>query len=147
MEYCAGGSCSDLLKSGVFSEMHICILMNEILHGLDQLHSQKMLNRDIKAANILICDDGRVKLADFGVNGQLSAKFSNAKSFAGTPIWMAPETIERGKYDEKADIWSLGITALELAIGRPPYADMQLMQIMLTIMTVYLSYVERTTEA
>lgn len=142
MEFCAGGSCSDLLKSGVFSEMHICILMNELLQGLDHLHSQGKLHRDIKAANILICDDGRVKLADFGVSGQLSATFSKKNTFAGTPLWMAPEVIEQAGYDEKADIWSLGITALELANGRPPYANMKLMQILNIIPKVVSTHTE-----
>jgi serine/threonine-protein kinase 24/25/MST4 len=142
MEFCAGGSCSDLLKSGVFSEMHICILINELLQGLDHLHSQGKLHRDIKAANILICDDGRVKLADFGVSGQLSATFSKKNTFAGTPLWMAPEVIEQAGYDEKADIWSLGITALELANGRPPYANMKLMQILNIIPKVVSTHTE-----
>jgi serine/threonine-protein kinase 24/25/MST4 len=142
MEFCAGGSCSDLLKSGVFSELHICILMNELLQGLDHLHSQGKLHRDIKAANILICDDGRVKLADFGVSGQLSATFSKKNTFAGTPLWMAPEVIEQAGYDEKADIWSLGITALELANGRPPYANMKLMQILNIIPKVVSTHTE-----
>lgn len=93
MEFCAGGSCSDLLKSGVFTEIQICIVISEMLHGLEDLHGEGKLHRDIKAANILICEDGRVKLADFGVSGQLSATFNKKNTFAGTPLWMSPEVL------------------------------------------------------
>ncbi|KAH6573568.1 hypothetical protein BASA60_002239 [Batrachochytrium salamandrivorans] len=121
MEYCQGGSCLDLLRPGPFDEVYISIVLRELLMGLDQLHSEGKLHRDIKAANILLCADGRVKLADFGVSGQITATMTKKNTFVGTPFWMAP------------DIWSLGITAIELAKGNPPYSDMHPMRVLFLI--------------
>ncbi|CAB1349002.1 unnamed protein product, partial [Coregonus sp. 'balchen'] len=127
MEYCLG-SASDVLEvhKKPLQEMEIAAITHGALQGLAYLHSHNMIHRDIKAGNVLLTEPGQVKLADFGS----ASIVSPANSFVGTPYWMAPEVIlamDEGQYDGKIDIWSLGITCIELAERKPPLFNMNAM--------------------
>ncbi|KAJ3436809.1 serine/threonine-protein kinase hippo [Anaeramoeba flamelloides] len=125
MEYCGGGSVADIIEFSevTFNEDQIASIVKSILEGLVYFHSQKKIHRDIKAGNVLLTDSGEAKLCDFGVSGQLSDNMAKRKTVIGTPYWMAPEIIQEVGYDYKVDIWSLGITILELAEGQPPLSE------------------------
>ncbi|XP_069633362.1 mitogen-activated protein kinase kinase kinase kinase 1 [Haliaeetus albicilla] len=134
MELCGGGSLQDIYHvTGPLSELQIAYVCRETLEGLSYLHSQGKIHRDIKGANILINDSGEVKLADFGIAAQISATFARRMSFIGTPYWMAPEVAAvelKGGYNELCDIWSVGITAMELAELQPPMFDVHPLRVL-----------------
>eukprot|EP00076_Gallus_gallus_P034689 XP_025000227.1 LOW QUALITY PROTEIN: mitogen-activated protein kinase kinase kinase kinase 1 [Gallus gallus] len=134
MELCGGGSLQDIYNvTGPLSEPQIAYVCRETLEGLSYLHCQGKIHRDIKGANILINDSGEVKLADFGIAAQISATFARRMSFIGTPYWMAPEVAAvelKGGYNELCDVWSVGITAVELAELQPPLFDVHPLRVL-----------------
>lgn len=139
--FLAAGSCLDLLRTpqfhlGVCDETAIATILVQALQGLEYLHANGHIHRDIKAGNLLVDLDGQVQLADFGVSSSLLDNAGGRqgdirKTFVGTPCWMAPEVMEMTKgYDAKADIWSFGITAYELATGSAPFAKLPPMKVL-----------------
>jgi len=135
MEYCGPGSVSDLITitKKTLTEVQIAVVLRDVLKGLNHLHEKQRIHRDIKAGNILLNDKCVAKLADFGVSGQ-SKDFTKHHTVIGTPFWMAPEVIQE-EYDKEADIWSLGITAIEMAEGKPPYYNIHPMRAIFMIPT------------
>ena len=128
-----GGSVADLLQihfpTGINDETIIASILKSMLQALQYLHNQSQIHRDVKCSNVLLDLDGNVYLGDFGVCAILKEK-PVAQTFVGTPCWMAPEVlVEEHGYDYKADIWSLGICALELAHGKAPYSDLSAMKV------------------
>jgi serine/threonine protein kinase len=127
MEYCGTGSVRDLLDALKYytngeegtplEEEQIAAILVGTLRGLEYLHSNRMIHRDIKSGNILLTESGGCKLADFGVSAQLQKTLSKRKTLIGSPYWMAPEVIREELYDGRADIWSVGIIAIEMAQG------------------------------
>ncbi|XP_077477960.1 mitogen-activated protein kinase kinase kinase kinase 5 isoform X3 [Stigmatopora argus] len=132
MEYCGGGSLQDIYHvTGPLSETQIAYICRETIQGLGYLHTKGKMHRDIKGANILLTNDGDVKLADFGVAAKITATIAKRKSFIGTPYWMAPEVAaveKNGGYNQLCDIWAVGITSIELAELQPPMFDLHPMR-------------------
>ncbi|XP_055706719.1 serine/threonine-protein kinase mig-15 isoform X40 [Phlebotomus papatasi] len=141
MEYCGAGSVTDLVKSTKgqsLKEEWIAYICREILRGLSYLHTNKVIHRDIKGQNVLLTDNAEVKLVDFGVSAQLDRTIGRRNTFIGTPYWMAPEVIACDEnpdatYDNRSDLWSLGITALEMAESQPPLCDLHPMRALFLI--------------
>jgi serine/threonine-protein kinase 24/25/MST4 len=124
MELAEAGSLADILRAtGPLDEAEIAFVFRELLLALAYLHGENKVHRDVKAGNLLVLADGLVKLADFGVATELTESKDVRATRIGSPFWMAPEVISDMRYDGCADIWSCGITAIELAHGLPPYAD------------------------
>lgn len=136
IEYCDGGSVLDLMRitNQYFNEQEIASIITMVLKGLQALHNKKKIHRDIKAGNILLSEDGCAKLGDFGVSTELTNSITKRVSKIGTPYWMSPEVISQKSYDSKCDIWSLGITCIELAEGEPPYSEVRTFLVMKKIL-------------
>jgi serine/threonine protein kinase len=124
LELMAGGSISSLLKKyGSFNERLIQIYTNQILQGLEYLHINNIVHRDIKGGNVLVDKNGTCKLADFGNSKRLYSELEDDNQIKGTAHWMAPEVIKQNKYGRYSDIWSLGCTIIEMATGSPPWSQ------------------------
>nr|XP_029504045.1 mitogen-activated protein kinase kinase kinase kinase 4-like isoform X1 [Oncorhynchus nerka] len=141
MEFCGAGSITDLVKNtkgNQLKEDWIAYISREILRGLAHLHAHHVIHRDIKGQNVLLTENAEVKLVDFGVSAQLDRTVGRRNTFIGTPYWMAPEVIAcdenpEATYDYRSDLWSTGITAIEMAEGAPPLCDMHPMRALFLI--------------
>jgi serine/threonine protein kinase len=135
MEYCDSGSLSDVLEvlGHGLDEMQLSAVSRSVLSSLAYVHAKNRIHRDIKAGNLLVTSDGLVKLCDFGIAAQLDTNVVQRGTRIGSPFWMAPEVINATGHDTKADIWSFGITVLELLTGAPPHFNLHMMDAMMQI--------------
>ncbi|CAO2622934.1 Nik-related protein kinase, partial [Lemmus lemmus] len=142
MELCAAGSVTDVVRmtrNQSLKEDWIAYICREVLQGLAHLHAHRVIHRDIKGQNVLLTHNAEVKLVDFGVSAQVSRTNGRRNSFIGTPYWMAPEVIHcdedpRRSYDYRSDVWSVGITAIEMAEGVPPLCNLQPLEALFVIL-------------
>ena len=130
IEYCSFGSTIDLMlaMNRMYTEVEVATIIKMVLQGLIMIHEKNLIHRDIKGANILLSEDGYAKLGDFGVGTKLEEDFRKSKK--GSPYWMSPQVIRKDNYDNKTDIWSLGITCLELVQGEPPNSELSPQEVM-----------------
>ncbi|CAL5992608.1 Kinase [Hexamita inflata] len=137
MEFCGAGSLTDLMRDAnrVLDEGEAAYVIRSLLLGLKFLKEKKILHRDVKGSNLLVTEEGLVKVSDFGVSAQLNHTFSKRATFIGTPYWMAPEVFKKSAYDFSADVWSTGITLIELLEGKPPFSNLHPMRAMMVIPT------------
>lgn len=139
MEYCEGGSMADMIEASagtMIPEDCVRAVCASIVLGLEYLHGvANVCHRDIKCGNVLLTQDGHVKLADFGVSAELTNTLNKRKTVVGSPYWMAPEVIRESHYDGRADVWSLGITAIEMAEGAPPHSNLHPLRAIFVIPT------------
>ncbi|ETO28964.1 hypothetical protein RFI_08165 [Reticulomyxa filosa] len=143
MPFLAGGSCTDLMRQvsqfqeGFKDENILATILQDVLRGIEYCHKDGRIHRDVKARNILLSETGVALLADFGVSGALvegGLRKRGRNTLTGTPCWMAPEVMSQQRYNHRADIWSIGITALELAFGKAPYENLQPFKVMMQVM-------------
>uniref|UniRef100_A0A0A9Z196 Neither inactivation nor afterpotential protein C n=1 Tax=Lygus hesperus TaxID=30085 RepID=A0A0A9Z196_LYGHE len=133
MQLCEGGQVTDMVRAlsrqaKKMNELHIAFIIREVIKALTTLHENHVIHRDVKASNILLTKNGEVKLVDFGLARELSSTMGKRQTCLGSPCWMAPEVVTskgtKGSYDNRADVWALGITAIELGDGKAPFQDM-----------------------